>query len=169
MALSKDRLRKIHGIPEPTGPVDPAVLARLKFHEAAAKWCAKWLTPLQVFFAFTGFFVVLLPVLLQPWRSVVEAAPFLAQVFHDYSTFSGWALLNLFVGMLTALAKTYWPKYSSGGSMLSYKDIICLEAYPRTKKEEVAFWIDVVGTILVATVWLFLPFGVLAYFIRIWN
>ena len=169
MAFSNDRRRNFHAEPGPTEPDDPSVIARRKIHETAAKWCDKWLAPLQALFAVTGFVVVLLPVLLEPWRSVIDDIPFIAQIFHDYSTFSGWALLNLFAGMLTALAKTYWGNYLPGASMLSYKDVIRLSAYPKTKKQEVAFWIDVVGTTFVTTAWLFLPFGVLAYFIRMEN
>ena len=167
MTLPKDRLRKIHGISEQTGPDDPAVLARRRFHEAAAKWCANWLVPLQEFFAFIGFSVILLPILWKPWRGFVEGTPLLAQVFHDYSTFSGLALLNLYTGMLTAVTKPYWAKHSPSGSIPSYKDDIAPVAYPLTKKEEVSFWGEIVTLILVTTVWLFLPFGVIAYFIRI--
>ena len=106
MTLSKDRLRKIHGVTESTAPADQAVLARRKYHEAAAKWLAKWLVPLQTFFGLLGFSVVLLPVLSKPWRSIVEGIPLLAEVFHDYSTFSGLALFNLFAGMLRNLCIT---------------------------------------------------------------
>jgi hypothetical protein len=169
MTLRNDQLSKIYGILEPTEPFDPAVHGRLKFHEAAVKWCAKWLTTLHVFFALIGFAVVLLPLLVQVWRAVVESIPFLAIVFHDYSTLSGWSLLNLLAGMLTAFAKTYLNKYSPGSSLLSCEEIIWLAAYPRTKKEEAAFWIDIAGTILVSTIWLFLPFGVLAFVIRTVN
>lgn len=169
MVFSKDRPRKIHGIPEPTGPTDPAVLARRRFHETAAKWCAKGLMPLQVFFAFIGFSVVLLPILWNPWRSAVESTPLLAQIFFDYSTFSGLALLNLYAGLLTAVTKPYWAKHSPSGPIPSYKNDIAPVACPITKEEEVSFWIEIVALILVTTVWLFLPFGVIAYFIRIGN
>lgn len=167
MAPREYRSQKIQGGPKSTGPADPTVLARRKFHKAAARWCAKWLIPLQVFFALIGFFVVLLPALSKPWRSIVESNQFSAHVFQDYSTFSGWALVNLFAGMLAALVKTYCVRNSPIGFMTSYKEIVRLEAYPREKEEEFAFWIDVVGTVFVTTAWLFLPFGVLAYFIRI--
>jgi hypothetical protein len=169
MTLSKERLRKIHGVADHTNPTDQSVIARRKFHESAAKWLSKWLVPMQALFGFIGFFVVLLPVLLKPWRALVEDTPLLAQVFHDYSTFSGWALINLYIGMLTAIVKIYWAKHSPGGSILSYRDVVHLQDYPRTKKEEVFFLADAVGTILVTTVWLFLPFGVIAYFIRMGN
>ena len=166
MTLPKDRLRKIHDVTEPTGQADQAVLARRKYHEAAAIWLAKWLTPLQVLFALLGFFVVLLPMLLKPWRGIVEGTPLLAQVFHDYSTFSGLALLNLFAGMLTAITKPYWSKHSPSGPVPSYKDRVAPVACPMTRKEELFFWIEIIALILVTTVWLFLPFGVIAYFLR---
>lgn len=167
MALSEEMLRKIYGMKEPTGPADPAVFARRRFHEAAARWLAKWLVPLQIFFAFIGFFVVLLPVLSKPWRSIVESIPVLAEVFHAYSTFSGLALFHLFAGMLTALTKPYWDKHSPSGPIPSYRDYFAPIACPMTRREEVSFWIEIVASILVTTFWLFLPFGALAYFIRI--
>lgn len=166
MTLSKDRLRKIHGVTESTAPADQAVLARRKYHEAAAKWLAKWLVPLQTFFGLLGFSVVLLPVLSKPWRSIVEGIPLLAEVFHDYSTFSGLALFNLFAGMLTAITKPFWAKHSPSGPTPSYRDYVAPVACPMTRREEVSFWIEIVALILVTTVWLFLPFGVIAYFVR---
>ncbi|MBK8134216.1 MAG: hypothetical protein IPN63_06355 [Gammaproteobacteria bacterium] len=169
MTLPKDRLRKIHGVTEPAGPADQSVLARRKYHEAAAIWLAKWLTPLQALFALLGFFVVLLPVLSKPWRSIVENLPIFAPVFHDYSTFSGVAMANLYIGMLMAFTKLYWAKHSPSGDIVPYKDGIAPLPCPRTRKEEVSFWIETVALILVTSVWLFLPFGVLAYFINIGN
>ncbi|MFN3716747.1 MAG: hypothetical protein ACK4R8_08500 [Thiobacillus sp.] len=166
MTLPKDRLRKIHGLAEPTGPADPAVLARRKYHQLASMWCAKCLVPLQAFFASFGFFIVLLPTLSKPWRGIVENTPLLAKVFHDYSTFSGLALVNLFAGMLTAISKPYWSKSSPRGPVPSHKTYLAPVACPATKKEEFSFWIEIVALILVTTVWLFLPFGVMAYFLR---
>ncbi|WP_157381306.1 hypothetical protein [Tepidiphilus margaritifer] len=94
MTLPKDRLRKIYGVAESTVPADEAVLARRKYHEAVALWLAKWLVPLQAFFASIGFFMILLPVLSKTWRNIVESVPILAYVFHAYSTFSGLAIVN---------------------------------------------------------------------------
>lgn len=134
MAPGEYRSQEIQGRPEATGPVDPAALARRKFHEVAARWCAKWLVSLQVFFAFIGLTLVLLPALSKPWRSIIEGNQFSAHVFQDYSTFSGWALVNLFAGMLTALVKTCCARNSYFCFMASYKDIIRLDAYPREKR-----------------------------------
>jgi hypothetical protein len=97
MAISKHMLRKMHGVPEPTGEADPAVLARLKYHVAAARWCEKYLSYFDSFFAYIGFFIVLLPIFLKSWRSFIQHTPILSTIFHDYSTQSGWAIINLFV------------------------------------------------------------------------
>ncbi len=166
MNFPKDRLRKIYGITEPTGPTDPVVLARRKYHEAAAKWLAKWLVPLQVFFAVIGFFVVLLPVLSKSWRSIVEGLPFFSKVFLDYSTFGGLAIIHLYIGLAMAFTKPYLVKYSPSGDVVPYKNGIAPLLCPRTRKEEVSFWIEVAALIMVASVWLFLPFGVLGYFMN---
>jgi len=167
MTLPKDRLRKIYGVAESTVPADQAVLARRKYHEAVALWLAKWLVPLQAFFASMGFFIILLPVLSEPWRNIVESMPILAYVFHSYSTFSGLAMVNLYVGMLVTVIKLYWEKHSPSGDIVPCKDDIAPLRFPKTKKEEISFWIEFVALILVTSVWLFLPFGVLAYFINI--
>lgn len=168
MRLSKEQLRKIHGLPESTGPADPVVLARRTYHEATAKWLAKWLAPLQVFFALLGFFVVLLPALLEPWRIFIDALPIFSQVYHDYSTFTGLAMTHLYIGMFLALTKLfYWGKYNPSGDIVLYKGSIAPLLCPRTINEEISFWIETFALILVTSVWLFLPFGVLAYFINI--
>lgn len=167
--FSKDRLRKIHGIPQPIDLGDPAVLARLKIHESAAKCCEKWLTLFHAFFAIFGFVVVLLPVLSKPWRSVIESVPFLSQVFHYYSTLSGWAMVNLLILVILFFIRNFLVKSIPGGqaSILTYKNIIDMELYPRTKKEEFAYWSEIFFSATATTLWLFLPFGVLAYFILI--
>jgi hypothetical protein len=167
MTLNKDRLRKIHGIAEPTGLAEKAVFARRKYHEATAKWLAKWLTPLQAFFASLGFFVILLPVFSKNWRAIVEILPIFAHIFHDYSSFSGLAMTNLYIGMLAAFTKLFWARHSPSGDVIPYKDGIAPLLCPRTRSEEVSFWIETFALILATSVWLFLPFGVIAYFIRI--
>lgn len=167
MMQPKDRLRKTYSDIDPKDPASQAVLARRKYHEAAAIWLAKWLTPLQAFFGLLGFSVVLLPMFSKSWRNLVEATPLLAEVFHDYSTLSGFALLNLFAGMLTTITKPYWAKHSPSGPIPSYRNGVAPLACPITTKEEISFWIEIVSLILVTTVWLFLPFGVIAYLLRV--
>lgn len=169
MTLPKDRLRKIHGIGEQTGSADQAVLARRKYHEAAARWLAKWLPPLQAFFALLGFFVILLPVLSKPWRSIVEALPIFAKIFHDYSTFSGLAMVHFYISMALFLVRGWQIRSLPGGNAfpLTYRNVVDMELVPRTRTEECAYWIDISFGFVGATLLLFLPFGVLAYFINI--
>lgn len=65
MPLTKDQLRRIHGVAEPTRPADETVLARRKCHEAAATWLASRSRFLQAVFAAMGLVLVLLPVISQ--------------------------------------------------------------------------------------------------------
>jgi hypothetical protein len=168
MTLSKDVLRKIHKIPEPTEPIDPAVQARWKHHEAAARWLAKWDATLQVISALIGFFVVLLPMFSKPWRAVIESIPIVAKVFHDFSTFRGGSLVLLFILIVLFFAKSSQIKNRPGGECfpLTYRNIVEMELYPRTKKQEFAYWTYICFESASATLWLFLPFGTLAYVMR---
>lgn len=167
MTLPKDHLRKIYGITERAGPANPTVLERTRYHEAAAEWLAEWLAPLQAVFASLGFFIILLPVLSKPWRSIIEGLPILSKIFLDYSTFSGLAIINIYALLFTGLIKLWLAKQSPSGDVIPYKDGIAPLLCPRTRKEEVSFWIESVAMILGTSVWLFLPFGVLGYFINI--
>jgi hypothetical protein len=169
MALSKDRLRKIHGVAEPTGPADQAVLARRKYHEAAATWLARRSYILQAIFAAIGFVVVLLPIFSRSWRTVIESTPIARWVFHDYSTFSGLAMVNLYILMALFLIRSWQIKSLPGGAAfsLTYRNVVDMELYPRTKREELAYWTDISFGFVGTTLWLFLPFGALAYFINI--
>ena len=169
MTLPKDRLRKIHGIVEPTGPADQSVLARRKYHEAAATWLARKSYILQAVFAAIGFVVVLLPVFSSSWRAVVESTPIVRWVFHDYSTLSGLAMTNLYILMTLFLVRSWQVKSLPGGAAfsLTYRNVVDMELFPRTRREEFAYWADISFGFVGTTLWLFLPFGVLAYFINI--
>lgn len=169
MALSKYRLRKIHGIPESTEPADPAVLARQRFHVVTAKWLSRWITSLQVIFALIGFVIVLLPTLSSNWRGVIEKTPIAARIFQDFSSLSGLAMWLFFFLMAMFLVgnglKSELPTHR--GFFLSHRDIVEMELYPRNKREEFIYWFDFVFAVTGTALWLFLPFGVLAYFIKI--
>lgn len=169
MALSKEQLRKFHGIAEPTSPIVPAVFARRKAHEAAAQWLARWLTDLQIVFALIGLIVVLLPTLSKPWRAIIDGIPIVARVFHDYSTLSGWAMAHVFILVSLLLVRNALSKHMQGGYTvgLTFRDVMDMELYPRTRKEEFAYWTHVVFTAAAAPNLLLLPFGCFAFFIRI--
>lgn len=173
MTLPKDRLRKIHGLTEPTGPADPAVLARREYHEAAAKWLAKWSSPLQATFALIGFVVVLLPMFSKNWRAVIENTPVAERVFRDFSTLSGWAMALFFFLMGLFLVLNWRVNDSPGGwhptkqwGFPSPKQIVEMELYPRIKREEFIYWIGIVFGATGTTIWMIF-FGVFAFFIGI--
>lgn len=169
MTLSKDRLRKIHGVSESTAPADQAVLARRKYHEVAANWLARISFFLHAIFAAIGFAVVLLPILSRSWRAIIESTPLVRVVFHDYSTFGGLAMVNLYILMALFLIRNWQIKSLPGGAAfsLTYRNVVDMELFPRTRREEFAYWADISFGFVGATLWLFLPFGVLAYFINI--
>ncbi|WP_200384610.1 hypothetical protein [Rhodocyclus tenuis] len=166
--LSKDQLRKIHGVTEPTGPEDPTVIARRKFHEAAAKWLARWSYPLQGLFASIGLVVVLLPTMSKSWRSVVEMMPIAGRIFQDFSSLSGSAmLLFYFLSGLFVIQTRVQSKNPAGqASFLTYRDVVEMELYPKNKGEELAYWVDFSLAVTGTTLWLYLPFGILAFAIR---
>ena len=58
---------------------------------------------------------------------------------------------------------TYEHCYFSGGLP---KEVVVLELYPMTKKEELAFWINLIYSAFGSTIF-FLPFSILAFFIGI--
>lgn len=132
-------------------------------------WLAKWSSRLQLVFAGIGLVVVLLPVLSKPWSAVIDGVPFVSRVFHDFSTLSGWALANFFVLMMLFLARSAVIRNIPGGHVpiRSWREVVDMELYPRTRKEELAYWSDFAFAVAGTTLWLFLPFGVLAYFIRL--
>ncbi len=66
--------------------------------------------------------------------------------------------------MRSSLTKYIPQGYSPG---LTYRDVADMELYPRTKKEELGYWVEVAFGLTATTLWLFLPFGVIAYFIRL--
>jgi hypothetical protein len=171
MAISKHMLRKMHGVLEPTGEADPVVVARLKYHVAAARWCEKYLSYICSLFALTGFAVVLLPVMLKSWGVFIQNIPILSKIFHDYSTLSGWALVNFYPMIFLLILKISMVKSTPGSSTHSctYRELMEMELYPRTKKEEFAYWICIFFDALASTAIIFVPFSSLAYFILLRN
>lgn len=123
---------------------------------------------MQVTFALVGFVIVLLPTLSKNWRAVIEKTPVAAQVYQDFSSLSGLAMLLLYFLMgLFLVWNGLKNKLPAGQTpLLSKKDIVEMELYPRNKSEEFAYWLDFVLSVTGTTLWLFLPFGVLAFFIR---
>ena len=164
MAISKLMLRKMHGVPEPTDEADPAVTARLKYHVAAARWCDKWISCFYYLFALIGFTVVMLPVMLKSWGAFIQNTAFLSKIFHDYSTYTGLAMINIFTLVFIFFVRQSLIKNIPGGmmSVYTYRDVMEMELYPRTKKEELAYCVSIAFDVAKSTVPIFLPFGIIA-------
>ncbi len=169
--MSKERWRELHGIREPKDPADPAVLGRRQWHEAIVRWEVKWLNPLLLISGATAFVVVLLPVLLDPWRAVVMNTPVLAAVYLEFSGLGGWLYFLLAMMLATAFySASKWDgkKYSEYGypinlqGIKSPKNILFAELYPRTRLEERVFGVDSLGGILDSLFGLFILFGAFA-------
>lgn len=169
MALDKNQLRKFHGLPPSTDDGEPSVLVRRKFHESAAKWCVKWLTSIHIFFAAFGFIVILLPVIAKPWRLIIENTYLLSQIFHSYSSLSGLSMVNLYLLIILYIVKSFFRKNLPNDQIfpVTYDAVIKMGIYPKTRKAEAEYWLNFLFALASVTLWLFLPFGVLAYLILI--
>ena len=155
-------------------PDDSFISSRRARQMAAARWLAKWSYRLQALFASIGFFLVLLPALNNPWREIIEAFSLTEWVFRAFSTLSGGAIIWLGILMLLHLILNFMVKDYPGGwnptkewGFPSPQQVVEKELYPRNRKEEFVFWIGIILGTVGTTFWLYLPFGVLAYFIRI--
>lgn len=169
MTPSKERLRDLHGIADSTALIEQAVLARRAYHQAAIKWLARWSTSLQTSFALIGLFFVLLPTIINDWRTIVEKTPIAAKVFRDFSSLRGSAIVLFFFLMSIFLIWNALKKNLPARRIpfLTYRDILEMELYPQNRKEELTFWVDFILATTGTTLWLFMPFGVIAYFIKI--
>lgn len=117
MAMSKERLRKIHGIPEPVGEADSVVLARRGTHEAVARWMEKWFLEIKIVFAVIGFFFVLLPSLSKRLGSFVVSVPVLGRVFQSFSTLGSAVMVGVFVYVFIFIIRSCVAKYIPGGGI----------------------------------------------------
>jgi len=169
MSLSKNQLRKIYGVEDSTSPEDQEVLVRRKYHRMVAQWLAKRDVLLETTFASIGFFIVLLPMFSKGWRSVIEKTPIVSTIFHDYSTMSGLALINLHFLLAAFMLRSLSIKNLPGKTVspMTHRHIVEMELFPRTKNEEFSYWANILFSATGSTLWLFLPFGVMAYFMNI--
>lgn len=168
MEFTKEQLKRFHGVSEPPGPADPKVLARRKYHEAGARWLSKLSPRLHVLFFFTGLALVLLPALSTTWRAAVEAIAVFEKIFTDYSTFQGVALGNINLLSAICILNLCQEKNLPWGcdADVTTKDILKLDLYPKSLKEESSFWTYFIFELTASSIWMFLPFGVISYFIR---
>lgn len=150
------------------------VLGRRPAHVRVARWVARWQFALQVSFVIAGLFLVLMPVLLEFWLVLIQQNPITHWVFEEFSRMGpmaiGW-LVFLLCGPYLALhlmAQHYpggWDVRQQQG-FPSPTQIVERSLYPRTRREECVFWIAMVMDVLGTSIWLYLPFGVMAYSIR---
>lgn len=150
------------------------VLARRPLHMRTARWLVRWQFPLQVAFAIAGLFLVLMPVLLDFWHEIIDEHAITAWVYEEFSRMGlvavGW-LVFLVCGPYLALhlmAQHYpggWNVRQQWG-FPSPTQIVERELYPRTLREECVFWVAMVMDVLGTSLWLYLPFGVLAFSLR---
>lgn len=173
--MNKPKLEDIDPSPSVENPDIEAkgVLRRREIHIASARWLAKWSLPMQIGFAAIGFFIVLLPTLSTSWREIIELVPLTAWIFHEFSTLGPASIYLLAVIMvpffiLNIMVKSYpggWNPTQEWG-FPSPKHVIEKNIYPRTSKEEFVYWVSHLLGIIGTAIWLYLPFGVLAFLIR---
>lgn len=143
---------------------DAGVLGRRALHRAAAAGCARWLPPLHVAFAVAGGLLVLLPAVSPSWRALIERVPPLGALSADYAVLGASARIHLailFAAWVARMAATVGPS-ADGARPPGFDEIVARNLYPRTRREELAFWIDVVQAFAATSLWLLMPFGVLA-------
>jgi hypothetical protein len=157
----------MYGVTTSTQDGDPSVLARLKFHESAAKWCVRWLTSMHICFGIFGFVVILLPALVKPWRLIIESTFLTSKIFYSYSSLSGLSMINLYFLIILFFVRSLFHKNLPGNQTfpITYDAIVRMELYPKTKRAEAEYWLDFLFSVASVTLWFFLPFGILAYFI----
>jgi hypothetical protein len=164
--LSKEQRRKLHGIREPLEPGDPRVMARRGLHEAVTKWNLRWATPIHFLSGAVAFGFVLLPILLPPWRNVIESVRPFAILHYELTRTSVWLILPLVVALCLGFystSKRDYKKISHYGYPINLggagsQEIIDMDLYPRTTIEEKVFFADFVSGIF-GFGWWFWLFG----------
>lgn len=144
-------------------PDDPAVTGRRALHRAAAAGCAQALPMLHVAFALAGCLLVLLPALSPPWRALLASLPAVGALSNDYGALGTSARLHVAVLLAAWVARTAVTLPSADAERpTGFDEIVARGLYPRTRREEIAFWIDIVQSLTATSLWLLMPFGVLA-------
>jgi len=153
---------------------DAAVVRRRGWHVAVARWMARWQLSLQVAFASMGLFLVFMPQLLPFWRDAVLRHDMTAWLHTEFASMGpwamGWLLFLVFGPLLTLhfLAPYYtagWNAHQQWGFPAPLQ-IVERQLYPRTPREEGLFWWAMCMDLLGTSLWLYLPFGVLAWTIQ---
>lgn len=111
--LNKEGRRELYGLREPLVPSDPRVVARRNLHEAVTKWNLRWATLIHFLSGSIAFGVVLLPILLPPWRSVIESVRPLAVLHYELTRLSIWLTLPLAIALCLGFYSTSKRDYKN--------------------------------------------------------
>lgn len=161
-------------MPSTRGNVSDSVLRRRKYHIAIVEWEARWLPWLQAAGALVGFAIVLMPAMSKGWRSLIQDISVTNWIFEEFSRFGSFALalLAMLLSMTSALYSLHhyfpgdWDVWQEHG-FPSAKVIRDRALYPKTLKEEFTFWTLILFGMFGSSIWLYLPFGLISFFIRI--
>jgi hypothetical protein len=167
MSVDKEVLKKLYGVNGDANAVDISVISRKDKHEKMAVWMAKWMPHLTAISIFTSIFFILLPAIIKKWALIVNESFILGYIFNSYSTFSGIAKVNICIIVLFIFFKNFANVKKIKQINIPYEDVVAMQLYPNTKKEEFFYYLNLFFEFIGVTVYLFFPFGVLAYFIRI--
>lgn len=159
-------MRRILGLGEVKEGGDPEVLARRKYHVFVAKWLAKWLPWLQVSAAIIGIVLIFLPAVWIEWRAHVIEIPVISGLFFDFHSIQGNYLLVFYFCIIMYIAVNFKAQDFPGGwdpkkqhRFPTSNEIVRLELYPVTKKEEFVFWLDSFTGFFVVPMWWLLLIG----------
>jgi len=128
---------------------------------------------LQAIGAMIGFFVVLLPTLSSTWREIVVSFPPTRWIYDEFSLFGPFSLAVLLVFIIATIALNGLYRHFPGGwdakkewGFPTAKVIRDRALYPTRFLEEVVFWLAAFIGLFGLFLWLYLPFGLMAFFIR---
>lgn len=169
--INKKKLREIYGLNEGNACEDSSVIRRRKYHVYAAIWLARWMYYLQLLFLIIGAVFLLFPALGLDWY------PFLLGIKASYVFTKNFNLLSFFFFFLFIVTTTFYivigfnvKNYPGGWDPTkqfgypSPKQVVELELYPNTKKEEFVFWMDFIFGVLIST-WPLLAVSLLSFLI----
>lgn len=168
MALSKEKLRKIYGVKTVKVIEDPVVISRRIYHKFFARWCAKWCNSIIIIFSYIGFFLLILPMFWKDLRIFIENTWIIRKFFYDFSTFTGTSLIALYflIGLFILKNLLQLNSFTSPSTSLTYKNIVEMELYPVTKKQELIYFVDIIYGIIAAPMFVLFLFSLFAFLIR---
>jgi hypothetical protein len=146
------------------------VVRRRKYHIATARWQTKCLPFLHIAFLGLGILVILLPAMYRSWRSIIESVPLLHWIFLTFSNFEAPAIslmyFMMFLGLLVMFTRRDHPEErgqsEAHAGFLGFAYVSGEKHYPRTRKEEFAFYAESLFETVLTTSWIYVPSAALA-------